>query len=66
MENNANSKGVAMTDNEIIKLAREAGFKYADVEGIWITAGFWDKELAAFAKLVAEKEDKHEHCQRNP
>ena len=55
-----------MTDNEIIKLAREAGFKYADVEGIWITAGFWDKELAAFAKLVAEKEDKHEHCKRNP
>ena len=45
-----------MTHQEIINLARQAGFKYADVEGIWITAGFWDKELTAFAKLVAEKE----------
>jgi hypothetical protein len=43
-----------MTHTEIIKFARQAGFKYADVEGIWITAGFWDNELTAFAKLIEQ------------
>ena len=45
-----------MTKEEIIRMAREAGFGDADDSGVWITDGYWDKELEAFAKLVREDE----------
>jgi hypothetical protein len=45
-----------MTKDEIIEMARQAGFLDADDKGVWITDGYWTKELEAFAKLVAEKE----------
>ena len=40
----------------IIELAKQAGFSDADDKGVWITDGYWDKELKAFAKLLAAKE----------
>jgi len=40
----------------IIELAKQAGFSDADDNGVWITDGYWDKELKAFAKLVAAHE----------
>jgi len=49
--------GVAMN---IIELAKQAGFSDADDKGVWITDGYWDKELKAFAKLVAAHE--REEC----
>jgi hypothetical protein len=45
-----------MEKDEIIEMARQAGFSDADDVGVWITDGYWTKELEAFAKLVAEKE----------
>jgi hypothetical protein len=45
--------GVAMN---IIELAKQAGFSDADDKGVWITDGYWDKELKAFAALVAAQE----------
>jgi hypothetical protein len=45
--------GVAMN---IIELAKQAGFSDADDKGVWITDGYWDKELKAFAALVAAHE----------
>jgi len=39
-----------------IELAKQAGFSDADDKGVWITDGYWDKELKAFAKLVAAHE----------
>jgi len=44
----------------IIELAKQAGFLDADEKGVWITDGYWDKELKAFAALVAAHE--REEC----
>jgi len=44
----------------IIELAKQAGFSDADDKGVWITDGYWDKELKAFAALVAAHE--REEC----
>ena len=44
--------------NERIKeLARQAGFNDFpnDVNGVWITDGYWEEELERFAELVAEQ-----------
>jgi len=50
-----------MIDREnIIKLAREAGFTDADDDCVWITDGTWDKELLKFAELIATAE--REEC----
>ena len=59
MENNPNSKGIAVTQDEIIEMARQAGLM-ADGE-MWFspTYGSGDVHIShfeAFAKLVAEKE----------
>jgi len=43
-----------------IELAKQAGFSDADDKGVWITDGYWDKELKAFAALVAAHE--REEC----
>ncbi len=42
-----------MTRDDIIRLAREAGFTDADEKGVWITDGYWDDEINRFAALVA-------------
>ena len=42
--------------DEIIEMARQAGFLDADDKGVWITDGYWTKELERFAKLIAAKE----------
>jgi len=39
--------------DDIIKLARKAGFMDADKNGVWITDGYWDDELRRFADLLA-------------
>jgi hypothetical protein len=44
----------------IRELAAEAGFSDADDKGVWITDGYWDKELTRFAALVAAHE--REEC----
>lgn len=45
-----------MTREDIIRMAREAGFTDQDHTGVWITDGYWDEELARFANLVAAVE----------
>ena len=45
-----------MTREDIIKMAREAGFMDTDKNGVWITDGYWDDELRRFAALVAAAE----------
>ena len=45
-----------MTRDDIIRLAREAGFTDADEKGVWITDGYWDDEINRFAALVAAAE----------
>ena len=47
-----------MTREDIIKMAREAGFMDTDKNGVWITDGYWDDELRRFATLVAAAERK--------
>ena len=45
--------------NERIKeLARQAGFNDFpnDVNGVWITDGYWEEELERFAELVRQEE----------
>jgi hypothetical protein len=45
--------------NERIKeLARQAGFNDFpnDVNGVWITDGYWEEELERFAELVRQDE----------
>jgi len=49
--------------NERIKeLARQAGFNDFpnDVNGVWITDGYWEEELERFAELV--RQDEREAC----
>ena len=50
-----------MTRDDIIRMAREAGFE-ADESAcdVWITDGYWAKELERFAALVATHE--REQC----
>lgn len=45
-----------MTKEDIIKLAKEAGFTDADDDCEWITDGIWDKEFCKFAELIAAAE----------
>ena len=46
-----------MNREDIIKLAREAGFEVYETD-VWITDGWWLEELERFAALVAaEKEN---------
>ena len=44
-----------MTRDDIIRMAREAGFEVHS-DDVWITDGFWVKELERFANLVAAAE----------
>ena len=44
-----------MTKEDIIKLAREAGFEVYETD-VWITDGWWLEELERFAALVAAAE----------
>jgi hypothetical protein len=49
--------------NERIKeLAEQAGFNDFpnDVNGVWITDGYWEEELERFAELV--RQDEREAC----
>ena len=50
-----------MTKEDIIKLAREAGFEVYETD-VWITDGWWLEELERFAALVAAHE--RESCAR--
>ena len=45
-----------MNRDDIIRMARDAGFIDADQDSVWITDGFWTRELERFAHLVAEQE----------
>jgi len=45
-----------MTRDDIIRMAREAGFTDADNGRVWITDGYWDDEIERFAALVAAAE----------
>jgi hypothetical protein len=49
-----------MTKDDIIRMAREAGFADTDDHGVWITDGYWDEDLIRFAALVAAHE--REEC----
>ncbi len=44
-----------MNREDIIKLAREAGFEVYETD-VWITDGWWTEELEHFAALVAAHE----------
>ena len=44
-----------MDRDDIIKMAREAGFEVYETD-VWITDGWWLEELDRFAALVAEHE----------
>lgn len=49
-----------MTKDDIMRMAREAGFRDTDEYGVWITDGYWDEELKRFAAFVAAHE--REEC----
>ena len=44
-----------MDREEIIRMAREAGFEVYETD-VWITDGWWLEELERFAALVADAE----------
>ena len=44
-----------MDREEIIRMAREAGFEVYETD-VWITDGWWTEELERFAALVAARE----------
>jgi len=44
-----------MTRDDVIRMAREAGFE-VDTDDVWITDGYWLKELTRFAAFVAAAE----------
>ena len=44
-----------MTKDDIIRMAGEAGFEADDID-VWITDGYWLKQLERFAALVAAAE----------
>ena len=59
MEDNPNSEGIAVTQDEIIEMAIQAHYEsktWIDIYKDEITAGTVRGYLIAFAKLVAEKE----------
>ena len=43
-----------MKRDDIVRMARDAGFIDADQDSVWITDGFWTRELERFAHLVYE------------
>ena len=45
-----------MEPAELIELAKKAGFREADEDGVWITDGYWDEQLQRFAELIVERE----------
>ena len=47
-----------MTQDEIIRLAKEAGFEVDKNHDVWITDGYWFKEIKHFANLIIEAERK--------
>jgi hypothetical protein len=51
-----------MTRDDIIRMAREAGFgdSFDDSDSVWICDGLYEKELEHFAALVAAAE--REQC----
>ena len=51
---------MAMTRDDIIQMAREAGFEVDENHDVWITNGYWLRELERFADLVAAME--REEC----
>jgi len=51
-----------MDKDEIIKLARDAGFTDADQNGVWITDGMWTKELERFFNLAFAAGAVHERA----
>jgi len=46
-----------MTREDIIRMAREAGFEVYETD-VWITDGWWLEELERFAALVAAEKEK--------
>lgn len=52
-----------MNREDIIKMAREAGFEVYGTD-VWVTDGWWLEELERFAALVAaaEREDCAQIC----
>ena len=47
---------MAMNRDDIIRMAREAGFEVDENHDVWITNGYWLRELERFADLVAAME----------
>lgn len=47
---------MAMTRDDIIRMAHEAGFEVDENHDVWITNGYWLRELERFADLVAAME----------
>jgi hypothetical protein len=45
-----------MTRDDIIRMAREVGFDIDENHDVWITDGYWLRELERFANLVAAAE----------
>jgi hypothetical protein len=45
-----------MNRDDIIRMAREAGFEVDKNHDVWITDGYWLRELERFAELVAAAE----------
>ena len=43
-----------MKRDDIVRMARDAGFIDADQDSVWITDGFWTRELERFAHLIYE------------
>lgn len=43
-----------MTQDDIIEMAKQAGFTDADENGVWITGGFWTEEIEALIKLIEQ------------
>ena len=45
-----------MNREDITRMAREAGFDVDENHDVWITDGYWLRELERFANLVAAAE----------
>ena len=45
-----------MNRDDIIRMAREARFEVDENHDVWITDGYWLRELERFANLVAAAE----------
>jgi len=45
-----------MTRDDIIRMAQEAGFEVDENHDVWVTDGYWLRELERFAALVAAAE----------